>query len=80
MESIIRDEIIRHLKKHYLIKLLHVFWKGRSRLTNLLIYLEKVAIYIDQGLPVDSIYLDFSKAFDRVPHVRLERELKEHGI
>ena len=35
---------------------------------------------IDQGLPVDSIYLDFSKAFDRVPYVRLERKLKSHGI
>ena len=37
-------------------------------------------MYIDQGLPVDSIYLDFSKAFDRVPHARLESKLKSHGI
>ena len=29
---------------------------------------------------MDSIYLDFSKAFDRVPHARLERKLKAHGI
>jgi hypothetical protein len=65
MESIIRDEIIRHLQKNELIKLSqHGFWKGRSCLTNLLGYLDKVTMYIDQGLPVDSIYLDFSKAFD----------------
>ena len=37
-------------------------------------------MYIDQGLPVDLIYLDFSKAFDRAPHARLERKLKSHGI
>ena len=37
-------------------------------------------MYIDQGLPVDSIYLDFSTAFDRVPHARLEIKLKSHGI
>jgi hypothetical protein len=49
-------------------------------LTNLLVYLDKVTMYIDQGLPVDSIYLDFSKAFDRVPHARLESKLKSHGI
>ena len=81
MESIIRDEIIRHLQKNELIKpSQHGFWKGRSCLTNLLVYLDKVTMYIDQGLPVDSIYLDFSKAFDRVPHARLESKLKSHGI
>ena len=37
-------------------------------------------MYIDQGLSVDSIYLDFSTVFDRVPHARLERKLKSHGI
>ena len=58
----------------------HGFWKGRSCLTNLLVYLDKVTMYIDQGLPVDSIYLDLSKAFDRVPQARLESKLKSHGI
>ena len=49
-------------------------------MSNLQFYLDKVTMYIDQGLPVDSIYLDFSKAFDRVSHTRLERKLKSHGI
>ena len=28
---------------------------------------------------MECIYLHFSKAFDRVPHARLERKLKAHG-
>ena len=81
MESIIRDEIIGHLQNNDLIKpSQHGFWKGRSCLTNLLVYIDKVTMYIDQGLPVDSIYLYFSKAFDRVPRAKLERKLKACGI
>ena len=57
-----------------------VFLKGRSCLTSLLVYLDNVTMYIDQGLPVGSMYLDFSQAFDRVPHATLERKLKSHGI
>ena len=81
MESIIRDEIIGHLQTNKLIKpSQHGFWKGRSCLTNLLVYLDKVTMYIYQGLPVDTIYLDCSKAFDRVSHSRLEKKPKSLGI
>ena len=40
--------------------------------------LECVCGYIDKGVPVDVIYLDFGKAFDKVPHKRLM--VKVHGI
>ena len=53
---------------------------GRSCLTNLLTFFELVTNYIDKGHPVDAIYLDFSKAFDKVPHKRLIEKLKAHGI
>ena len=33
-----------------------------------------------KGRPVDIIYLDFKKAFDKVPHQRLLLKLKAHGI
>ena len=49
----------------------HGFSKGRSCLTNLLNYLEQVTKYVDESNPVDVLYLDFSKAFDKVPHKRL---------
>ena len=34
----------------------------------------------DEGSPVDIIYLDFQKAFDKVPHQRLLHKLKAQGI
>ena len=81
MESLIRDAIITHLRKHNLIvESQHGFTKGRSCLTNLLTFLEEVTKAIDQGIPVDVIYLDFSKAFDKVPHQRLLGKLRAHGL
>jgi hypothetical protein len=66
MESIIKDEIFEHLEKHNLIKdSQHGFTKGRSCLTNLLEFLEEITRVIDSGKPVDVIYLDFAKAFDK---------------
>ena len=35
---------------------------------------------MDEGSPVDIIYLDFQKAFDKVPHQRLILKLKSHGL
>ena len=36
--------------------------------------------WVDEGFPVDIIYLDFQKAFDKVPHQRIILKLKSHGI
>ena len=35
---------------------------------------------MDEGSPVDVIYLDFQKAFDKVPRQRLMLKLKSHGM
>jgi ribonuclease P/MRP protein subunit RPP40 len=81
MESLIRDEIIQHLEKWKVINnSQHGFVRNRSCLTNLLIFLEEVSEYIDSGYLVDVLYLDFQKAFDKVPHHRLISKVKAHGI
>ena len=80
-EAILRDAIVEHLEKNVLITdSQHGFRKGRSCLTNLLTFLEKVTGYIDCGSHVDAIFLDFAKAFDKVPHQRLASKLLCHGI
>ncbi len=47
---------------------------------NLLEFLEKVTREVDEGRPVDVIFLDFAKAFDKVPKERLLQKLKAHGV
>ena len=42
--------------------------------------MEDVTKWVDEGSPVDIIYLDFKIAFDKVPHQRLLLKLKAHGI
>ena len=43
----------------------HGFFKARSCLTNMLCLLEEITKWIDVGSPVDIIYLDFQRAFDK---------------
>ena len=81
VESVIRDEVVRHLDKYQLLRnSQHGFRKGYSCTTNLLVFLESVTGDIDAKHNVDTIYLDFAKAFDKVPHKRLISKLKAHGI
>ena len=69
------------LVKHNLINTpQHGFLKARSCLTNLLCFFEEITKWLDDGSPVNVVYLDFQKAFDKVPHQRLLHKLKAHGI
>ena len=77
LERLIKDHMVDFLVK---LKLLNSFLKARSCLTNMLCFLEDITKWIDVGSPVDIIYLDFQKAFDKVPHQRLLLKLKAHGI
>ena len=58
----------------------HGFLKARSCLTNLLCFVEEITKWVDEGSPVDAIYLDLQKAFDKVPQQRQILKLKSHGI
>ena len=68
LETLIRDHMVEFLVKHKLINTSqHGFLKARSK-------------WVDDGSPVDVVYLDFQKAFDKVPHQRLLLKLKAYGI
>ena len=54
--------------------------RRRSTLTNLLEYLEKLTSMVDSGDDMDVVYLDFSKAFDKVPVRRLLMKCEGLGI
>ena len=53
---------------------------GISTVTQSLCYLDKCAKAIVEGNVVDTVYLDFMKAFDTVPHMRLMGKLKAYGV
>ena len=65
LERLIKDHMVDFLVKHKLLNSSqHEFLKVRSCLTNMLCFLEEIT----KRSPVDIIYLDFQKAFDKVPY------------
>jgi len=81
MESIIRDGLMTHLERNKLIgDSQHGFLPGKSCSTNLLEFLERVTREVDDGKPFDIVFLDFAKAFDKVPKKRLLEKLRAHGV
>lgn len=77
MEKILRRKIVEHLEKSgFLTSKQHGFREGRSTVTNLLEFYDKVSeILHERDGWADCIYLDFQKAFDSVPHQRLIEKL-----
>ena len=58
----------------------HGFRGGRSRLSQLLNHFDKVTWFLEHGKPVDVVYLDFTKAFDKVDIGITLRKMKSLGI
>lgn len=81
MERIIRNALVDHMTQNKLFNdAQHGFIAGRSCVTQLLEFLEDVTEALDNGFEVDVIYLDFAKAFDKVPHRRLLRKIEAYGV
>ena len=81
LERLTKDHMVDFLVRHKLFNpSQHRFLKARSCLTNMLCFLEEITKWLDEGSPVNIIYLDFLKAFDKVPHQRVLHILKAHSI
>ena len=76
LESIIRDNIVKHMNANDLCTRKQFgFISGRSTTLQLLHVFEKWTELIDQCSNIGVAYMDFMKAFDKVPHGRL---MKKH--
>ncbi|KAG5454452.1 Ras- protein Rab-8A [Clonorchis sinensis] len=81
MERILKRAILDHLTSNNLIsQAQHGFLPNRSCVTNMLVFMDSLTQAKDEGLISDAIFFDFSKAFDRVPHVPLLHKLESYGI
>ena len=58
----------------------HGFRAKKTCLTNLLEFFDTVKDYVDQRVPVDTVYLDFRKAFDKVSHGKLVMKMRKAGL
>ena len=73
--------MMEYLTKNKLLKeSQHGFLKGKSCTTNLTVFMDKINKVLDEGKCADVFYLDFAKAFDKVPHQRLLEKMKSKGI
>ena len=81
LESIICDAIYDHLHvNNILCNEQFVFRSGRSCNLQLLETLQEWSCMVDKGEGCDILYLDYSKAFNTVPHERLVKKLEAVDI
>jgi hypothetical protein len=81
MEALVREQLMDHLQSNGLVsRWQHGFTKGRSCVTQLLETLDIWTEVLDEGGCVDTVYMDYMKAFDSVPHRRLVSKVEAHGI
>ena len=80
-ERVIRKIMVEYLEKNSIIsEVQHGFCSGRSTLTQLLCYFDKVFAGLLRGNETDAIYLDYAKAFDKVDHQLLIEKVKRYGF
>ncbi len=81
MEHIMVSNIMSHLEQHQVLaEVQHRFRSKRSCKTQLMVTTHDILQALDSGKQVDATILDFSKAFNVVPHHRLMCKLEHYGI
>ena len=81
LEHIICTNIMNHFEcNSVLTDRQHGFRSKHSRESQRIITTHDLAQSVNNKLQVDMLILDFSKAFDAVPHNRLQNKLDRYGI
>ena len=81
MEKLVRKKIVSHMDKHDLFSdKQYGLIQGRSTSLQLLKVLDQWTSILDEGGTIDAVYMDFMKAFDKVPHGRLIHKLEAYNI
>ena len=81
MEHTVASNLTRHLNvNNILYELQHGFREKRSCETQLVQLIEDLGRQLITGQQVDLVLLDFSKAFDKVNHLKLLFKLSTHGV
>ena len=77
LDKLIRQAFVKHMSQNNLFtKEQHGFLGGRYCITQWLSALDEWTDALDNGVAIDTIYFDFAKTFDTVPHRRLVAKLE----
>ena len=81
LEHIIHSHVMKHLELHNILTdSQHGFRAKRSTKTQLIQTIHDISKSLDKKETVDMAILDFTKAFDKVPHKRRIHKLNYYGI
>ena len=81
LERVIRRQMVNFVEENNLLSPdQHGFRSNRSCLSHLIQHIEDVLDDLENGNNADVLYLDYSKAFDKVCHLTLLQKLSNYGI
>ena len=81
LEHIFHSHVRKRLEQYEILTdVQHGFRAKRSTITQLILSIHDMAKTIQDDKSIHAVILDFSKAFDKVPHARLIKKLVFYGI
>ena len=80
MEGILKDRMMHETVWVWSVTEQHGFRSGRSTVSNRIEFYDQVTESLDKGAPLDKLFFDLPKAFDKVPHGKLIAKMRKLDI